>query len=447
MNNYIQFLNDTLRICQQRTYSTGKREVVLPLTEQQIRSVRVFLPEELKKIEKLVRPKPDCGKPLCRFSCENTDSFTMALKRKKESGTTPLVLNFANGIYPGGGVRMGATAQEEDLCRCSSLLLSLESSQASEYYQYNRSLQSCMGSDAMIWTRDVVVVKNSQGQLLDEPQLVSVLSCSAPYVSKGMDGLTRSQYELLMGDRISRILICAYHLGYRDLVLGAFGCGAFGNDPHLVARLFYQKLKRMDADGMRFDHIDFAVKVRTENDPNFIEFNAYFKEGQFYKIMNRNAQVLFWQEAEDNGCFSNWYFSPFVIDDYIYLHVEQYMMAQKAKMFHDSQRYTAILRSDTPQQCKQLGRKVSPYDDVLWSSKRKEVLKTGLMAKFTQNEDLKKLLLNTEDALLAEASPFDPVFGIGLSAAEAVQRLPQSWPGENLLGKTLMEIRDELSKR
>ena len=88
---------------------------------------------------------------------------------------------------------------------------------------------------------------------------------------------------------------------------------------------------------------------------------------------------------------------------------------------------------------------MTPFDDAAWDKARYEVLKTGLRAKFTQNEQLKRALLATGCSILAEASPYDGLFGIGLSAEAAASVKPDQWPGRNLLGKALMEIRAELS--
>ena len=159
------------------------------------------------------------------------------------------------------------------------------------------------------------------------------------------------------------------------------------------------------------------------------------------------ACVFFWDKDGENGAFSNWFDSPFVIDDFAYRHVEQYLMAQKAKLFHDAERYTAILRAATPKECKALGREVTPFIPEQWEAVRFEVAKTALRQKFLQNPELMNLLLATGDSILAEASPFDKVWGIGLSAHKAAACPPEQWPGLNLLGKALMEVRGELRQK
>ncbi|MBR2561202.1 MAG: DUF1768 domain-containing protein [Eubacterium sp.] len=155
------------------------------------------------------------------------------------------------------------------------------------------------------------------------------------------------------------------------------------------------------------------------------------------------AYTFFWNDTEENGVFSNWYRSPFVIDDFEYQHVEQYMMAQKAKQFHDAGTYTAVLKTDEPWKCKELGRKVKPFDSEKWDAVKYEIVKTGNREKYLQNPDLKRALLNTGRTVLAEASPSDMIWGIGLERTEASLAGPDQWPGQNLMGRILMELREE----
>lgn len=163
--------------------------------------------------------------------------------------------------------------------------------------------------------------------------------------------------------------------------------------------------------------------------------------------VKKQPMVLFWKENEEYGCFSNWYRRGFVIDDFEYLHVEQYMMAQKAKLFHDTKTYTSILRATEPWDCKDLGKQVSPFDPKAWDAVKYDIVKAGNRAKYEQNPDLKAKLLDTGDAILAEASPKDKIWGIGLDAANAAETDPSAWPGQNLLGRILMELRTEFGER
>ena len=162
--------------------------------------------------------------------------------------------------------------------------------------------------------------------------------------------------------------------------------------------------------------------------------------------MNKQTVVFFWRPNEENGCFSNWYSGRFVLDGFEYQHVEQYMMAEKARLFHDTEMYEKILRTADPKKCKALGKKVSGFDPKTWNAFKYEIVKTANRAKFDQNPELKKALLNTGDAILAEANPRDRIWGIAHGAEVGSRMDPSEWPGQNLLGKILMELREEYRK-
>ena len=157
----------------------------------------------------------------------------------------------------------------------------------------------------------------------------------------------------------------------------------------------------------------------------------------------KQTYTFFWRDNEKYGEFSNWFERTFVIDDFKYFCVEQYMMAQKAKLFHDAENYTKILRANTAKGCKWLGKQVTPFDARAWDVVKHEIVKSGNKAKYEQNPDLKKMLLSTGDSILAEANPKDNIWGIALDAKTAAKMDPADWPGENLLGKILMELREE----
>lgn len=159
--------------------------------------------------------------------------------------------------------------------------------------------------------------------------------------------------------------------------------------------------------------------------------------------------VLFWGHTENPGkvtkaCLSQWYPCCFVIDDIKYCCTEQYMMAQKALLFDDQETYEKIMASDRPKEIKALGRGVRSFEQSKWDEHKYSIVLNGNIAKFSQNERLKDFLLGTGDAVLAEASPYDRVWGIRLSADDPSAKAPKCWQGENLLGFALMETRDIL---
>ncbi len=287
-------LNDTLKICKKGYYKLNGKKQKLKLTQTEMKNVMVFLPDEIAALADFKDFQHVHVMGRCGYGCENMDSFSLARKRYKDcsymftgkDAKEILVLNLANPVNPGGGVRRGAKAQEEDLCRKSSLLLSLESTDASKYYNYNRSLHTYMGSNAIIVTPKVEIFKDENGELLEDSVIVAVMTCAAPCLTNGMEGLSHQQYEEMVYDRICGMLRCAAYMGYKNLVLGAFGCGAFGNDAKLVSDLFYKALKEFNFDGMRekdmFRRIDFAVLSRDPEQYNFKEFYRNFGNGNFY---------------------------------------------------------------------------------------------------------------------------------------------------------------------
>ena len=179
------------------------------------------------------------------------------------------------------------------------------------------------------------------------------------------------------------------------------------------------------------------------------EYSLYRDEDweKKYIHMKRPARRLpilfFWKVNEENGWMSNWYRRRFTVDGVGYIHVEQYMMAQKAKLFGDIGSYDAIMRETDPWKCKKLGRGVRHFDAEKWDAEKYGIVKAGNRAKYRQNPDLMQKLLDTGNAVLAEASPKDRIWGIGLDAETAASTDIAQWPGQSLLGHILMELRNE----
>lgn len=172
-----------------------------------------------------------------------------AARRLVDCELPVLALNFANGVHQGGGFLQGALAQEEVLCRSSALYLTLR---GDPMYAAHAERPSPDSTDWAILSPDVPVFRSDDGTPLDEHWPLSVLTCAAPY-APGI-GLERSG-ELLAA-RIRRVLAIAAAYGYTGLVLGAWGCGAFGNDPARTARDFEIALN--DLDGV-FTEVCFAI--------------------------------------------------------------------------------------------------------------------------------------------------------------------------------------------
>ena len=149
--------------------------------------------------------------------------------------------------------------------------------------------------------------------------------------------------------------------------------------------------------------------------------------------------VLFWHPP---SVFSQWTLSPFTVDLVEYNCTEQFMMASKARLFGNDTALSAILASDDPREQKRLGRQVRHFDPELWQSECENTVLHGNLAKFSQNEEMHLALIQTVDRRLAEASPPDNLWGIGLSACDPRAPSPDSWCGQSLLGQALEHARE-----
>lgn len=143
--------------------------------------------------------------------------------------------------------------------------------------------------------------------------------------------------------------------------------------------------------------------------------------------------------------FSNLHPAKFKATDGLYYScLEQYIMAEKARLFGDQRIRNAILSSEDPYEHKRLGRKVKGFDQEIWERTRIDIVYRGAYLKFTQNPKMLLKLIETKGTLLAEASPTDLVWGVGLSEDDPRILDQKNWTGKNLLGETLTRLRDYL---
>lgn len=153
--------------------------------------------------------------------------------------------------------------------------------------------------------------------------------------------------------------------------------------------------------------------------------------------------VYFWKTKSP---FSNWYPVPFKDEVIDYWCTEQYMMAQKALLFKDLDTYHRIMSSKDQRNIKNLGRQVRGFDQEIWDKNKISIVIRGNFLKFQQNYSLRRILLDTKDKILVEASPYDCIWGVGLAEEDEQIKNPNNWRGENLLGEALMEVREQLKK-
>jgi uncharacterized protein (TIGR02452 family) len=211
---------------------------------------------------------------------EVTGESSLEAARRLVAGGGPggpvAVLNFASARNPGGGYLNGAQAQEEALCRASALYACLL--RAPGYYEHHRAERSAFYSDRVIHSPGVPVFRDDRGALLAEPFEAGFLTSPAPNAGviarRSPEEAHRVPGALLV--RAERVLEVAAAHGYRRLVLGAWGCGVFRNDPAVVAGAFHTHLTDGGRFAGRFAHVVFAVLDRRPDSPTRAAFHRAF---------------------------------------------------------------------------------------------------------------------------------------------------------------------------
>ena len=208
---------------------------------------------------------------------------------KKYPNKRIAVLNFASSTTPGGGVKWGSSAQEEALCRCSTLYPVLSTNYVfKNFYLKNRNRYNALNTDDIVYSKDIVICKNDidyPTRMLEKDYVkVDVLTCAAPnlkerpsndYNISNGDQVSISDEELykLHLSRAKHILHIAAFNKVEILILGAFGCGAFRNNPWVVAKAYKDALKEYDNN---FFLVDFAIYTRPNEEENYNAFIETF---------------------------------------------------------------------------------------------------------------------------------------------------------------------------
>ena len=156
--------------------------------------------------------------------------------------------------------------------------------------------------------------------------------------------------------------------------------------------------------------------------------------------MNTDEDFTFFYRSP----LGQWNKKEFIVNRVEYNCAEQYMMAQKALLFRDFDAFAAIMKEESAKNQKAMGRLVKNFDSTIWDMNAKRIVFDGNYAKFTQNEDLQKLLLDTVGTTLVEASPIDKIWGIGLGEDDPRSLNRSEWQGLNWLGEVLVSVRDRI---
>jgi uncharacterized protein (TIGR02452 family) len=229
------------------------------LVDTAVAGTRLHLPGE---------PLPSAGQPNPSPHIEVTFESTLAAARRAGPGSASLI--FASARNPGGGFLRGAEAQEESVAR-SSALYACQLTQPS-FYEAHRASRDLRYSHRAIYSPSVPVFRNDKGTLLDSPYTTAMVTCAAPNLGAITDPDVAATVPDVLRARATRVLeVAAFH-GHRTLVLGAWGCGVFRNDPVAVAEAFAHALKSVPY----FDFVLFGVRDRLPETPVYRTFTAAF---------------------------------------------------------------------------------------------------------------------------------------------------------------------------
>lgn len=263
--NLVKVAYDTMDVCEARHYTTYNGTTVLL---EDVLDFSIIETVFINPSDIIVSKNNSSN-----ITVELTDETTSAAA-KRLSDQNVVVLNFASAITPGGGFLHGARAQEEDLCRVSGLYSCLIREDL-PYYSNNKEYKSMLVdsklyTDGIIYSPLVPFFKDDNYICLEEPFLVSVVTCPAPNVGTGDP--KSSDIISTFRRRIGRVLSVMSSFGHKAVVLGAWGCGAFRNDPALVAAMFRQAL---ETNNYGFEKVIFAVPDK--NSLNYITFKNVFE--------------------------------------------------------------------------------------------------------------------------------------------------------------------------
>ncbi|MEU9205574.1 TIGR02452 family protein [Streptomyces sp. NPDC048332] len=211
-----------------------------------------------------------------RIEVTGESSLRAAARMTGEGPGKVAVLNYASARNPGGGYLNGAQAQEEALCRGSALYATLL--RAPEYYAHHRAERSAFYTDRVIHSPGVPVFRDDRGRLLDTPYAAGFLTSPAPNAGVIRSRTPESAHLIpaALASRAERVLEVAAVRGYRRLVLGAWGCGVFRNDPAEVAGAFRALLTGGGRFAGHFEQIVFGVLDRAADAPTRTAFEQVF---------------------------------------------------------------------------------------------------------------------------------------------------------------------------
>lgn len=266
----------TLQILQSGGYqdSSGKHVTIADSLRASVEGTRLIRPSDWQSIVQQACEAPTTAS---NASIEITSESTLAALQRLavEEGCEQVVaLNFASAKNPGGGFLSGSQAQEESIARSSGLFATLRA--ADDYYQANRKCDSKLYTDHAIFSPRVPVFRHGDGELLERPYMASFITMpavNAGAIERGSPDMAR--VAAVMEHRINCVLALAAAMEQRALVLGAWGCGVFQNDPDVIASLFARALSEPSSWRAGFSRIVFAVFDASADGINRLPFEQH----------------------------------------------------------------------------------------------------------------------------------------------------------------------------
>ncbi|WP_375561570.1 TIGR02452 family protein [Bernardetia sp. OM2101] len=270
----ISIAKDTVEVIKNGFYINQKGEKVdiSKIQEQAQKNSELFEAKDNFMLEAHYEPLKSIKR---KFYTQNESVMVVIDNLLKANNEPVFCLNFASAKNIGGGFLTGAQAQEESIARVTGLSACCFEF-FEEYYQFHRSRKSMLYTDTMIYSPNVPIFKNDEGEYLDKPQKVSILTSAAVNagVVKRQERKRIDQIIPVMYQRTEKVLAIAHRNGYKNLVLGAWGCGVFQNEPADIAKIFYELLTTKFENC--FEEVVFAIKTNDEKIIN--PFLKYFPE-------------------------------------------------------------------------------------------------------------------------------------------------------------------------
>lgn len=269
---------DTLNIIEQGTYKNNAGQLVNIKNEieKSVKNTVLYSPKDTNVLLSKIKKETEFE---TKFEVLNETTLEGSKKSLEEGLRKVIALNFASAKNPGGGFLKGSMAQEESLARSSALYATLLPQ--SGMYEANKKTRSCLYTDYMIYSPDVPVFREDNGDVIDKPYHLSFIT--SPAVNAGVvkakeRHITQTHIDSVMKKRIEKILAVALYNNYEVIVLGAYGCGVFRNSPKAVAGYFYDILKNNSRFKNKFKKVVFAVMDHSEHKLTYRAFIEKFSK-------------------------------------------------------------------------------------------------------------------------------------------------------------------------